>query len=108
MLGSTMQGQVKFFNREGNYGFVNLTEESGECVAEYFFHGVDVISDLPEKGDTVNFLLDDPPSRARRRDLIAVEVEKIAGSNTVAFAPDVFEKDLADEREEPRFNSALA
>ena len=99
MAGSTMEGQVKFFNLEGNYGFVILTDESGECVGEYFFSGNDVIGDFPQQGDTVSFILDDPPSRARRRELIAVEVEKIADSNTVTFAPSVFEKDRAGECE---------
>jgi cold shock CspA family protein len=94
MTGSTMQGRVKFFNPVGHYGFLFLQDEAGETVSDdFFFHGVDVIGDLPEKGDMVNFILDDPPNRARRRELIAVEVQKIAESNTVTFAPDVIEKD---------------
>lgn len=104
-----MQGRVKFFDRWGSYGFVQLEDDAGVCVAEYFFHGFNVIGDLPEKGDTVNFLLDDPPNRARRRELIAVQVQKVAPSTTVTFAPNVIEKDRADEREEARaWNSSTA
>jgi cold shock CspA family protein len=102
MTGSTMQGRVKFFNSQANYGFVCLHDEAGECVAEFFFHGINVIGEFPQKGDMVDFLLDDPPPRARQREPIAVKVQKVTGSNTVTFTPDVFEKDLADEREEAR------
>lgn len=90
-----MQGIVKFFNPEGHYGFVNLLDESGECVAEFFFHGIDVIGDLPEKGDTVNFLLDDPPSRAKRRDLIAVDVQRIANADAHHLPAEAAEKGAA-------------
>src|ERR1700739_2225307 len=99
MAGSTMEGRVKFFNEKARYGFVCLYDESGECVGEFFFHASDVTGDFPQQGDTVSFILDDPPSRARRRELIAVEVEKIADRNTVTFAPNIIEKDRADECE---------
>ena len=94
-----MQGQVKFFNVARHFGFINLTDESGELIfAEYFFSGNDVIGDFPQRGDTVEFIVEDPPSRARRRDLIAVEVQKVTDrSEIVTLAPDVFEKLVADE-----------
>ena len=94
-----MQGRVKFFNSKANYGFLSLHDEAGECVAEFFFHGANVIGDPPTKGDMVNFILDDPPSRTCRRELIAINVEKITIRETVTFAPDVIEKDRADEHE---------
>jgi cold shock CspA family protein len=98
-----MQGIVMFFNREGHYGFLFLQDDAGEIVSDdFFFHGVDVIGELPEKGDTVSFILDDPPSRARRRELIAIQVEKVTDSNTVTFPLAVFEKDIVDERQEAR------
>lgn len=92
-----MEGVVKFFSRGEHFGFIQLVDESGELVyAEYFFSGNDVIGDVPKRGDTVSFLIEDPPSRAHRRSLIAVEVERVANFEIVE-AFDDFEKRLADE-----------
>ena len=95
-----MEGVVKFFDAKHHYGFLYLTDESGDVVSEHFFSGNDVIGEFPAKGDRVNFLLDDPPSRAQRRDLIATGVEKVTRCTTVTYSPSVIEKDRADEREE--------
>lgn len=98
---ATLQGTVKFFDVGRNYGFLRLLD-GDTVVGEYFFSGNDVTGDLPERGDLVTFLLDDPPSRAHRRELIAVEVEKRVRNEPMLFAPEVFEKDLAAECEEAR------
>ena len=92
-----MEGQVKFFDHKRHFGFLRLLDESGDVVSEHFFSGNDCIDGLPAKGDRVQFLLDDPPSRARRRELIAVEVARIADSDTVALAREDLEKLSADE-----------
>jgi hypothetical protein len=68
-----------------------------DVIAEYFFSGNDVKGDLPEKDDLVDFLLDDPPSRAQRRELIAVKVQKKTASTTVGLASEDLEKPSADE-----------
>ena len=89
-----MEGVVKFFDQDNYYGFLRLLD-GDTIVGEYFFSGNDVIGDRPAKGDRVQFLLDDPPSRAQRRELIAVNVEKITRSESVAL--EVFEERLAEE-----------
>ena len=91
-----MEGRIKFFEQKRHYGFVQLLD-GDDVVSEHFFSGNDCVDGLPAKGDLVDFLLDDPPSRARRRDLIAVQVQKKPAAETVALAPDVFEKLVADE-----------
>ena len=91
-----MQGQVKFFDIKRHFGFICLTDESAQVVfAEYFFSGNDVIGDFPQRGDLVNFIIEDPPSRAHKRNLIAVEVERIARGERVAV--EVFEERLTEE-----------
>ena len=91
-----MQGTVKFFEAKRHFGFIELTDESGELVyGEYFFSGNDVIGDVPKRGELVDFIIEDPPSRAHKRNLIAVEVERVTSSNTVAV--EVFEERLAEE-----------
>jgi len=55
-----MEGTIKFFDAAKYFGFVELTDESGEAFQEYFFHGSRIVGEKePAKGDTVEFWLED-------------------------------------------------
>ena len=55
-----MEGICKFFDAAKHYGFIELTDESGDVFQEYFFHGSRVIGEKePVKNDTVEFFLAD-------------------------------------------------
>jgi cold shock CspA family protein len=71
-----MEAQCKFFDTARHYGFVELSDEADQVVAEFFFHGSRVIGQAPVKGDTVEFFLDDSASAKDRMrgGLAAVDV----------------------------------
>jgi CspA family cold shock protein len=51
----SMQGTIKIFFTEKHFGFIET--EAGD----FFFHGSQVIGEPPQRGDSVDFLLDDGP-----------------------------------------------
>jgi cold shock CspA family protein len=55
-----MEGIVKFFNPQKHFGFIQIEDEPGNVVGEFFFHGHQVIGDKPRKGDLVEFWIVDP------------------------------------------------
>lgn len=63
-----MMGKVKFFDVERRFGFVQ--NEGGE----WFFHEDQVVGELPNRADEVEFWLDD---NLRRGGLVAAEVRVI-------------------------------
>lgn len=60
-----MIGTVKFFNHDKQFGFI--ATEGGD----YFFHGNNVIGEMPVARDIVEFWLTDDP---RRTGVVATEV----------------------------------
>jgi len=73
-----MQGEVKFYNPVGKYGFVLLTD--GDLIhAEFFFHADCVQGPLPHKGDACEFLVDDP--RGGVGNLVAVQLRRLGYSD---------------------------
>ena len=66
-----MQGTVKFFRPAPQfYGFISI-----EGSLDFFFHGAQVVGEIPKAGDEVSFWLEDDPRDDGR--LAAVEVRKI-------------------------------
>ena len=61
-----MIGRVKFFSHEKQFGFI--TTEGGD----FFFHGNNVIGEVPVARDIVDFWLTDDP---RRTGVVATEVQ---------------------------------
>jgi Cold shock proteins len=67
----TKTGEVKFFNRTKNFGFVK--ESDGDT--EYFFHGSTVEGPLPRDGDSVEFVTEESDKGPR-----ATGVKVVGGS----------------------------
>jgi len=75
----TMQGRVKFFNFDRQFGFIEITD-GPDVLAEWFVHGSHVIGDPVHKGDLVEFWLDDSTSAMDkdRGGWQCVDVQRIA------------------------------
>jgi len=72
-----MEGRVRFFDTARGFGFICITNESGEIVGDWFFHERDVIGEHVKKGDLVNFWLSDSSNR-RTANLECVEVVRVS------------------------------
>jgi cold shock CspA family protein len=55
----TLEGVVKFFDTTRGFGFIFITDEDDELVAEWFFHNQDLAGPPVQKGDLVEFVLGD-------------------------------------------------
>jgi len=78
-----MQGRVKFFNFDRQFGFIEITDGPGGAVlGEWFLHGSHVTGDPVHKGDLVEFWLDDSTSAMDkdRGGWQCVDVKRIASA----------------------------
>lgn len=66
-----MIGRCKYYNHEREYGFIAIDQTS----ADFFYHLRNVIGTPPQRGDSVEFWLDD--NSGGRPGWQAVEVEVI-------------------------------
>jgi cold shock CspA family protein len=101
-----MEGRVKYFDYNANYGFIQLLDERNRIVDEYFFHRKSVVDFDPvanplRSGDTVEFLItDDAKSNGR---MCAFNVRQVRETETdsskqITQAPKEYTKVPNDSR----------